>query len=158
MVYPAKRDWWVACLVVPLGLVLVGVGAFAAYQVATWAMPAAPGLLVAVVPGGGGGLLLWMFAGTSYAIGEADLVTYFGPFRFRVPLDAIEEVVSSTGFYFIIGVGLAWSLDALHVKYRKASGRRALPAAISPQDKAGFLRELVEAVPGLKVVGEAPAE
>jgi hypothetical protein len=158
VVYPAKKDWWVACIVVPLGLVLVSVGAFAVYQVATWAMPAFPGLLVAAVPGGGGGLLLWMFAGTSYVIGETDLVTHLGPFRFRVPLDAIEEVVSSTGFYFIVGVGLAWSLDALHVKYRKRSGRRALPVTISPQDKAGFLRQLAEAVPGLKVVGYVPLE
>jgi hypothetical protein len=156
MVYPAKRDWWIACVVVPLGLFLVGVGAFAAYQVATWAMPAVPGLLVAVVQGGIGGLLLWMFSGTSYVIGETDLVTCLGPFRFRVPLDAIEEVVSSTGFYFIVGVGLSWSLDALHVKYRKRSGRRALPVTISPQDKAGFLRQLAEAVPGLKMVGEVP--
>ncbi len=158
MVYPAKRDWWVACLVVPLAFFLVGVGAFAAYQVATWAIPAVPGLLVAAVPGGIGGLLLWMFAGTSYLIDETHLVTHLGPFRVRVPLDAIEEVVSSTGFYFIVGVGLSWSLDALHVTYRKASGRWALPVTISPQDKAGFLRELAAAVPGLKIVGEFPVE
>lgn len=156
MIYPAKRDWWIACLVVPVSLFLVGVGTLVAYQVATRAMAAA-GLLAAAFPAGIGGLLLWAFAGTSYEIGETDLVARLGPFRLRVPLDAMEEVVSTTGFCVVEGLGLAWSLDMLHVKYRKSNGRRALPVSILPQHKAGFLRELAEAVPGLKIGGELPA-
>jgi hypothetical protein len=127
LAYPAKRDWWVACLVVPGSLSLVGIGAVIAYQVVTQAMPPGPGLLGAAVPAAIGGLLLWLFSGTSYEIGDTHLITRLGPFRFRVPLDAIEEVVSTTGFRVVIGLGLAWSLDMLHVKYRKASGRRAFP-------------------------------
>jgi hypothetical protein len=146
LAYPAKRDWWVACLVVPGSLSLVSIGAVIAYQVVTQAMPPGPGLLVAAVAAAIGGLLLWMFSGTSYEIGDTHLITRLGPFRFRVPLDAIGEAVSTTGFRVVIGLGLAWSLDMVHVKYRKASGRRAFPVSISPQDKSEFLRELAGAV------------
>jgi hypothetical protein len=110
------------------------------------------------VPAGIGGLLLWLFLGTSYEIGDTHLITRLGPFRFRVPLDAIEEAVSTTGFRVVIGLGLASSLDMVHVKYRKASGRRTFPVSISPQGKPEFLRELAGAVPGLKVVGHGPGE
>jgi hypothetical protein len=158
VVYPAKRDWWIACLVVPASLLLVGIGAVIGYQVATQALPPVPGLLGAAVPAGIGGLLLWMFLGTSYEIGETHLITRLGPFRFRVPLAAIEEVESTTGLRLVIGLGLAWSLDMVHVKYRKPSGRRAFPVSISPADKSEFLRELAGAVPGLKVVGHDPGE
>ena len=158
MIYPAKCDWWIACLVVPTSLVAIGIGVFMPYLTVTQAMPPIPGLLGTVLPLGVGWLLLWMFWGTSYEIGETELVNRLGPFRFRVPLDAIEEVVSTTGFRLVVGLGLAWSLDMLHVKYRKASGRRAWPVSISPQDKAGFLQELAAAVPALKIVEDGFGE
>jgi hypothetical protein len=158
MIYPAKCDWWIACLVVPTSLLPIGIGAFVAYQAVTQAIPPVPGLLGAALAFGVGGLLLWMFLGTSYDIGETELVNRLGPFRFRVPLNAIEEVVSTRGFRLVVGLGLAWSLDMLHINYRKPSGRRAWPVSISPQDKTGFLQELAAAVPGLKVVGDGLAE
>lgn len=99
-----------------------------------------------------------MFRGTSYEIGETELVNRLGPICFRVPLNAIEEVVSTNGFCLVVGLGLAWSLDMLHLKYRKASGRRAWPVSISPQDKAGFLHELAAAVPGLKIARDGLEE
>ncbi len=153
MIYPAKCDLWIACLVVPSMLLPIGIGAIIAYQTVTQAMPLIPGLLGTILPLGIGGLLLWMFLDTSYQIGETELVNRLGPFCFRVPLNAIEEVVSTSGFNLIAGLGLAWSLDMLHVKYRRANGRRAWPVSISPQDKAGFLQELAAAVPGLRIVG-----
>ncbi len=153
MIYPAKHDWWVACLVVPTGFLPLGIGGFIAYLTVTQAMPPVPGLLGAVLPLAVGGLLLWLFLGTTYEIGETELVNRLGPLRFRVPLDAIEEVVATRGFRLVVGLGLAWSLDMLHVHYRKPGGGRAWPVSISPQDKAGFLHELAAVVPGLKVVG-----
>jgi Bacterial PH domain len=156
VVYPAKQDWWVACLVVPSGVGLVGLGAFAAYQTAMQGIPPSPGLILAAVMPVVGGLMLWMFCATSYEIAESDLITRLGPFRWRAPLDAIEKVVSTKGFRLIVGLGLAWSLDMLHVKYRKRNGRMAFPVSISPRDKAGFLRELAAAAPGLKVAGDGP--
>jgi hypothetical protein len=158
VIYPAKCDWWVACLVVSASLVAIGIGAVIAYQTVTQAIPPVPGLLGAVLPPGIGVLLLWMFLGTSYEIGETELVSRLGPFRFRVPLNAIEEVVPTRGFILVVGLGLSWSLDMLHVNYRKSSGGRAWPVSISPQDKTGFLQELAAAVPGLKIAGDGLEE
>ena len=155
MIYPAKCDWWFACLVVPTSLLPIGIGAVIAYQMIMQGIPPIPGLLGTILPFAIGGLLLWMFWGTSYEISETELVNRLGPFCFRVPLNAIEEVVSTTGFRLVMGVGLACSLDMLHVKYRKANGRRAWTVSISPQDKTGFLQELAAAVPGLKIEGSA---
>jgi hypothetical protein len=149
MVYPAKKDWWVACLILPAGLGLLGGTVVAVSQAAAGAVPPQAWLL-ALLPAVVGLLLLWMFLGTSYEIGESDLVARLGPFRWRVPLGAIEEVVATTGFRLVFGTGLAWSLNMLHVRYRKGSGRTAV-VSISPQDKDEFIRELAGVVPGLKV-------
>jgi hypothetical protein len=154
VVYPAKQDWWVACLVVLAGVDLVGAGGVVAYQTAIQRIPLAPGLILAAVMTGVGGLLLWMFMATSYEIGESDLIVRLGPFRWRAPLNSIEEVVSTTGFHLIVGLGLAWSMDMLHVKYRKTNGKTAWPVSISPRDKARFLEELAWAAPGVKVIGD----
>jgi hypothetical protein len=153
VIYPAKCDWWISCLVVLLSLVQVGIGTLIAYDVATRAVTPVPGLGVAALLVGIGGLLLWLWVGTSYEIGEKDLVNRLGPFHFRVPLNAIDEVILTRGFRLVFGLGLAWSLDMVHVKYRSTNRRRAWPVSISPQDKTGFLHELAEAVPGLKVRG-----
>jgi hypothetical protein len=152
VVYPAKRDWWIKCLMMPLSLVPLGVGVVIAYQTVTQAIPLLPGLLGSVLPIAVGLLLRSMYLGTSYEIGETDLVTRMGPFRFRVPLNAIEEVTATTGFRFVVGTGLSWSLDMLHVRYRKP-GRWAWTVSIAPQDKTLFLLELAAVVPGLTIKG-----
>jgi hypothetical protein len=156
MIYPAKCHWWIACIVVPTSLVPVGLGTLIAYQPATLAVPVLPALVAATLRLGDGGVLQWMWVGISYEIGETDLVNRLGPFRFRVPLNGIEEVFLTRGFRPVVGLGLAWSLAMVHVKYRKASGRRAWPVSVSPQDKTGFLHELAEAVPGAEDRGKRP--
>jgi len=100
--------------------------------------------------------MLWMFCATSYEIGESNLIARLGPFRWQAPMNAIEEVVSTNGFHLIVGLGLAWSMDMLHVKYRKTNGKMAFPVSISPRDKAGFLLELAAAAPGAKMVSDGP--
>lgn len=104
---------------------------------------------------GAGGVLTWMFFATSYEIAASHLVCRLGPFRWRVSLDAVEEVEVTEGFRLIVGLGLAWSLRMVHVRYRKPGGGMAFPVSISPRDRVGLLRELARAVPGLKVVGLA---
>jgi hypothetical protein len=155
MLFPAAKDWWVACLVVSAGLAVAGLGVFALGQVAAGDVPPLPGLPVGLLLVGAGAVLLWMFFATTYEVAEWDLVCRLGPFRWRVPLDAVEEAEATDGFRLVVGLGLAWSLRMVHVRYRKPNGRRAFPVSISPRDRARFLRELARAVPGLKVVGMA---
>jgi hypothetical protein len=139
---------------VPTSLVAIGIAAVIAYQTVTVAIAPVPGLLGAVLSLGIGGLLLWMLLGTSYEIGETELVSRLGPCRFRVPLNTTEEVVLTRGFRLVGGLRLAWWLDMLRVKYRTASGLRTWTVSISSQDKTEFLQELAAVVPGLKVAGD----
>jgi hypothetical protein len=151
--YPAAKDWWIACFVIPSSLAISALGVFALVQVAAGDVPPLPGLPLGILLASAGVVLLWMFFASSYEIAEAYLVCRLGPFHWRVPLDAIEEAEATDGFRLVVGLGLAWSLRMVHVRYHKPGGRLAFPVSISPRDRAGFLRELARVVPGLKVVG-----
>ena len=65
--------------------------------------------------------------------------------RSRVELGEIVEVSPSKSLLS----APACSLDRLHVRTRSGHG-----VLISPEDKAGFLRELVIAAPHLRIEGE----
>jgi hypothetical protein len=156
MVYRAKKDWWVGCILGVACLALFSVGVVGAVLLARAELGNAgadsrwPGLLL-LLEGVLGGLLLWAFLSARYEITAADLVVRFGPLWRRIPLGAVEEVVPRRGFTLDWGENLALSLDRLAVRYRKPGGRLALlPLVISPADKEGFLRELVQVVPGLR--------
>jgi hypothetical protein len=131
---------------------MAGAGLFLLALTALGDVPLVVGLPDGLLMTGAAALMLWMYASTFYEIGAADLVVRMGPIRRTIPLSAIVEVISTHRFHFMVGVGLAWSLDMLHIRYRKANGRLALPVAMSPEDKEGFLRELAERVPGLSIV------
>src|SRR5947209_4464590 len=91
MVYPGGRDWWLVGLLsvvtAPLlvgGGTMIGVAAVAGQPLAL-----IPGTMLLLV----GSMLLWVILGTSYEITEASLILRCGPFRWTVPLDAIEDIV-----------------------------------------------------------------
>jgi hypothetical protein len=160
MVYPAKKDWWIRILV-PLAaamLLFAGFGIPLLLSAANAPAPPAPVFLLIglafVLEAVLGVVLLWAFFSSSYAITETDLVIRFGPFRWRIPLDSIAEVKPKRGLSSDFGWGLAWSLDRVLIRRRKANGRLALMAiAISPRDKATFVEELLQAAPGVVLRG-----
>ncbi len=146
MIYSPKRDWWVAALILASGAIqlsgacLLVVVAIRMHQPGI-VVPAAVLMAVAF-------FLLWIWSSSSYEITEIDLVIQVGPLRWTVPLETIEEVYSTSRLKADLGWGLAWSLDRMRVKARG----RLLPFWISPDDKAGFIGELLRAHPGLKVI------
>jgi hypothetical protein len=146
MIYPSKKDWWIAALFLPVCLVMPVVGIFLICSALTQVAPAPvalPGVVLLVV----GFLTRWAFVSTSYEITSADLIVRHGPLRWQIPLEAITEIVPKKRLSTDRAWGVAWSLDRLIIRYRKRSGRRAfLGIAISPADKEGFLRELAERV------------
>jgi Bacterial PH domain len=161
--YPSGQDWWLA-----LTLALTGVGFCGAGVVALGALAARhlvfhPAGLAALVPVALGGLVLWQLCATSYEVGAEDLVLRSGPFRWRVPLDAIAEVYPTrnppahapalTWAQHFRSNHPALSLDRLRVDYHRRGGRADF-YLISPRDQAGFLRGLARAVPGLRVSGD----
>jgi Bacterial PH domain len=149
MVYPGKRDWWLAgilAVVASVQLVTGGTLIGMALVGAVYPLLIPGGIVLAV-----GTLLTWILFGTNYEITESSLIIRTGPIRWTVPLDAIAEVVPTGGWY----AGPEWSFSlairGLRVRYRKKNGRLTWPLRIAPQDRAAFLLELSERLPELEV-------
>lgn len=142
VVYPSKRDWWIVLLlwVSVLGMV-VG-------TVAVWSEPAPLaqrfGLtaLMAVMAM----FALWLLYSTRYRVERNVLVVRSGPFRWKIELDSIEEVVPTRNPLS----SPACSLDRLRIRY---AGSR-LGIMISPKNKMAFLRDLAARAPGLELAGD----
>jgi len=146
MLYHPKRDWWVAIVMLIIGAIQLTV---ACLMVVAAIRMDQPGILVpATVVLTVAMFLFWIWSASSYEISEHDLEICFGPLHWVVPLETIEEVFSTRRLKADLGWGLAWSLDRVRIKARG----RLLPFWISPDDKAGFISELVRVRPGLKVI------
>jgi hypothetical protein len=150
MVYPGKRDWWLAGLLSTIAAAqLVGGGWLVGLAVVSGQyLVLVPGTTLLLV----GGLLVWVLFGTSCEITESSLVVRSGPIRWTVPLDAIEDVVPAG---WLGGPVVEWNLSlgvrGLHVRYRRRNGRLTWPIRIAPRDRAAFLLELAERLPELEV-------
>jgi hypothetical protein len=147
MIYPSKKDRWIALILVVTGLVELGVGSVlisvAVVQAAP--LPVLPlGVLLLLV----GALIFWIYSTTGYDIRPPDLLIRSGPMWFTIPLDAIAEVQQRKGVSLEIAWSFALSRDRLFIRYRKPNGRMAwLGVAISPEDQEGFLEELAREMP-----------
>ena len=73
-----------------------------------------------------------MLVGTHYTVSGNTLRVACGPFRWKVPLDAIQSVEATRNPLS----SPALSLDRLRIHY----GRRRI--MVSPSDKAGFLKAI----------------
>jgi hypothetical protein len=151
VLYPGKRDWWLAGLLsVIAAALLVGGGTLVGVALVSgpW-LALVPGTILLLV----GGMLLWALFGTNCEITEANLIVRSGPFRWKVPLDAIEEVVPLQHWYsgppLEMNFGLA--VHGISLRYRRKGGGLALPIRFAPEDRAAFLLELMERCPHLEV-------
>ena len=145
MIYYSKKDAW---LVLVVGAAVL--------------LPFVFGIYNLTVPGGNaqaGGYLLFVGTLTAasvlllayplyYEITPSHLVVRNGVMRTRIPLSSIEEVHPTRNPLS----APAWSLDRLRIDYSKGGGVGFM--LISPQDKAGFMRDLAGSVAGLEVRGE----
>ncbi len=151
MVYPGKKDWWIAgLLAIVTAALLVGGGTAAGFALTAgvWGALIPATLLLSV-----GGMLLWVLTGTDCEITETSLLIRAGPFRRTIPLDALEEVVPQRHWYSgpALEMNLGLSVQGIRLRYRKPSGRLSWTIRISPEDRAAFLLELTERLPGLVV-------
>lgn len=132
--FKSKVDRWLLFLLIAVmvfEIVVMGIAATraAAPLEATFLIMAA----LAIVA-----LLGSMLIGTHYTVDGNTLRIACGPFRWKVPIDAIEAVEATRNPLS----SPALSLDRLRVRYGK---RRII---VSPADKAGFL----------KAIGQSPAD
>lgn len=151
MIYPSKKDWWVALFLLVISLIQFGIGGVILYELVVQAAPL-PALVAGLIPLLAGGLILWVYLSTGYLISPPNLIVRSGPFWFTIALDAIVEVQPRRKYSFEIGWNFALSQDRLFIRYRKRNGRVALlGVVVSPEDQEGFLQELARDVPSLKI-------
>ena len=141
-VYPSKRDGWIVILL----WAAVSVMLFAAMNLWRAPAPFAFRLLISVLLIFVAAFVLWTLYGIRYTLTESTLIVQSGPFRWVIDLEAITEVFPTRNPLS----SPACSLDRLHIRY----GKSRLGMMISPQDKTGFLRDLVARSPGLKLNGD----
>jgi hypothetical protein len=141
-VYPSKRDGWIVILL----WAGVAVMLFAAGNLWRAPAPFAFRLLISVLLIFVAAFVLWTLYGTRYTLTENTLIVQSGPFRWVIDLEAITEVFPTRNPLS----SPACSLDRLHIRY----GKSRIGMMISPQDKAGFLRDLMVRSPGLKLNGD----
>jgi len=151
LVYPSKRDAWLTVVL----WVAAGAMLFAANDVWSSADPFVFRLGFGATMAAMAGFTIWILYSTSYMLAETELTARSGPFRWRVPLDAIDSVTTTRSPLS----APACSLDRLNVRY----GGRRVGLMVSPADKEGFLRDLrlrcphlIEDGPGLSRRGTSP--
>jgi hypothetical protein len=132
--FKSKIDRWLLYLLIAVMVFEVVVMSAAATQVDS-PLEATILIIAALVIVG---LLGSMLIGTHYTVDGNTLRIACGPFRWRVPVDAIESVEPTRNPLS----SPALSLDRLRIQYGK---RRIM---VSPADKAGFL----------KAIGQDPAD
>ncbi len=99
------------------------------------------------------GLVIYPYFSTSYEITPTHLIIRFGLQCTVIPVKDIHEV-TATNKLFRIARNKVWSLDRLLIRYCTGKGRGGLLIAISPQDKAEFVRELQAVGPSLSLVND----
>ncbi|MGZ6240495.1 MAG: PH domain-containing protein [Syntrophales bacterium] len=140
-IYPSKRDGWIVTLLWSVVTIML----FAAGNLWRAPAPFAFRLMISVLLILVAAFVLWTLYGTRYTLTERTLIVQSGPFRWVIDLESITEVFPTRNSLS----SPACSLDRLHIRYGKSRG-----IMLSPQDKAGFLRDLVVISPGLKLNGE----
>lgn len=141
-VYRSKTDWW-------LGAVLwVGVLAMVASAGGLWLAGASPALSLgsAALFLALAAFMVWILRGTRYELYPDRLLVRSGPFRWTVPLAAIEEVHPTRNPLS----SPALSLDRLQVSYR---GSR-VGIMVSPEPRGAFLQDLAARAPHLELLGD----
>ena len=142
VVYESKRDLWISVLIWA-GAVACAYAGFEQFQTPAPLLRrvALLVLLLAVA-----GFMLWVLYRTRYTLRDDTLLIQCGPFRYRVPLTEIDAVCPSRNPLS----SPACSLDRLLITWK--GGRKRI--LISPDDKAGFLRDVARLCAHLRAEGE----
>ena len=131
--------WFVAVVLSTIALVVISSGR--AYLLGGSAPGGVIGAVLSVVTVA---LLLWVWRGTWYEMGEDQLLVRSGPFRWRIPLAQVRAVAPSRSLLS----SPALSLDRLRIDYGRASS-----ILISPHDAEGFVRALGQRCPQVAITG-----
>lgn len=137
-IHRSKRDTWLMAVLVLAGLLSFSVAAAAIFE------EPGPGLATLSLALAVDSFVVWIFLRTYYVVTETDLLVRSGPFRWTIRLSDIQQVRPTRNPLS----SPALSLDRLEILHARGF------LMISPQDKRGFLEDLVARTPGLVLRGE----
>ena len=141
--YCSKKDAWL------VGVVAAGVLLPFAGAICTFASDDAHKAWVSLLVGTGVGVFILLTYPVRYELTPSTLEVRSGAlFRKQIPLSTIQTVRPTRNPLS----APAWSLDRLRVSYKMEGGEGFV--LISPEDKAGFVRELAARDAGLVRQGE----
>jgi len=141
-VYQSKRDAWIVVLIWGGALLSVYVALAQFTGTASFLFKAS----MLIFLGSAAFFMLWVLYSIDYTLNDENLLIRCGPFRFSVPLAAIDSVSPSHNPLS----SPAGSLDRLMIKWN-AERKRIL---ISPSRKTDFLQELDRRCEQLTLVGD----
>jgi hypothetical protein len=141
MLYSSKKDLWIVLLITFAGIMLIGT---AINLLFTKGFQHSATLIMLLTSAFYLFIIFICACPVYYKIEPPLLLIKSGVFTYRISLSSIDEVTPTRNPLS----APAWSLDRLHISYRK-KGKTTF-ALISPLHKDKFLRELVENSPGLE--------
>lgn len=134
--FPSKRDTWI---VVVLWIAVVMMGG-AAIRLMSGGAPPVHAIIVSLVTLSIGGFTLSLLYGTRYIVKDSLLTIRAGPLRWRVEVASIRSIRPSDDPIS----SPACSLDRLEIAY--GDNQTIL---VSPEDREGFLAEMMRVQPAL---------
>ena len=148
MIYRSKKDWWLVAIIAVVAVIAALQFVWGIYNLLAPNGKAQVGWIMILVSAVTGAVLLGLLYPLYYQITSSDLNIRSGFLRWRIPLASINEVRPTSNPLS----SPALSLDRLRVDYRRDGKTKFI--LISPEDKAGFMRELARSEAGLEVRGE----
>ncbi len=142
-IFYSKRDWWAAILFWGIVLFLWGTGLGLLLREG----PSGERLSLVLISFMSGAFVLWFWFTTRYRVTEASLHLQSGPFNKKLKWEKIQRVVYTRKGW---GISFALSQDILQIDVEGSS----LGYRVSPQDRRGFLSEVVKQCDHLMVWGE----
>ncbi len=132
--FASKTDWWMPVMIA----IVIGSAPIAIWLSSPKGLPRQVVPVLAVSLLFPVGLLVWMWVTTIYVISGNELRIACGPMKMTVPIDSISRIRSSHS----VVSSPALSLSRLAIQYG-----RFQEVLISPADRQGFIRAIVERVP-----------
>ena len=127
--FDSKKDLWLSAVLwaTVLAMVVAAWNVLAA-PLAAWEQVLAVSASVATAV-----LIVWLWSGTYYEVGDGRLSIYAGPFRQRIELDSITAVTPTRAAWS----SPALSLDRLRIDY--CDGKWVM---VSPEQRDAFIAAL----------------
>ena len=131
MIHYSKKDWW---LMAVIGAAVIAMAVAGFSVLISGSEPAWVGCVLL----GSAAITVWLVGTISYEITQTELVIRCAMFRITVPVNEIQEIFPTHNPLS----SPALSLDRLRINYFRNGKMKFV--MISPQDKSGFLNDLIE--------------